>query len=384
MNGYCYFSPEEHADRLRRVRETMSGSGLDACLITSPENIFYLTGLDHQGYFGPHVLVLPVQGEPVLLARAHEAPTVERQVGNARFQGYRDTEEPGEIVTGVLGELDLPGSTIGIQRNSLGFPPSIYESILSRTPGVIWGDAEGIVETCRRVLSAAEIEYVRHAAAITDKIQSVAFEAAAEGVGENEIAASVHKAMFDEGGDPVGFGPFIRAGERLPYEHEVWSERKLGRGDQLILEMSACYRRYHAPCGRLVYVGSAPDGTEAVAEICIEAQQNVLEAMRPGAVGADVYHAWQSVIDKAGMAHYRRHHCGYSIGIGFPPTWTGGIGVVSMHSESNLVLEPGMVFHQLSWLLGCGRGDYFVSDTVLVTVNGGERLTSTPRELTIV
>ena len=87
MNGFCFFPREEYEERLLRVRSIMADSSLDACLITSPENIYYLTGLDHQGYFGPHFLVLPFEGEMVLLARAHEAPTVERQVGNARFQG---------------------------------------------------------------------------------------------------------------------------------------------------------------------------------------------------------------------------------------------------------------------------------------------------------
>ena len=148
--------------------------------------------------------------------------------------------------------------------------------------------------------------------------------------------------------------------------------------------MAGCVGRYHAPIGRLAFAGRAPAGTDDVAAICRAAQGKVLEAMRPGTTGAEVYNAWQSVVDEAGLSHYRRHHCGYCVGVAFPPTWTGGIGVVSLNPESDLVLEPNMVFHQLSWLLGCGRGDFFVSDTVLVGDEGGERLTNTSREVAVV
>ena len=136
--------------------------------------------------------------------------------------------------------------------------------------------------------------------------------------------------------------------------------------------------------GRLIYVDNAPEGTSDVENICIEAQNETIKSMKPGTTFAEVYNSWQDVVDRNGLAHYRRHHCGYSVGIAFHPSWTGGIGVVGMHEKSDIMMKAGMVFHQLSWLLGCGKGDYFVSDTVYVSENGGERLTNTSRNLSIV
>ena len=118
-----------------------------------------------------------------------------------------------------------------------------------------------------------------------------------------------------------------------------------------------------------------------VAALSIEAQERVVEALRPGATGAEVYKAWQDRVDGAGLSHYRRHHCGYCVGIAFPPTWTGGSGIVSLHPESRTEIRPGMVFHLLSWLLGCGRGDYFVSGTAIVTERGCGLPTSVSRDL---
>jgi len=93
-----------------------------------------------------------------------------------------------------------------------------------------------------------------------------------------------------------------------------------------------------------------------------------------------VYAAWQEVVDR-GLGHdrYRRHHCGYLTGIGFPPSWVGGSAVVGLRHDSVLVIRAGMVFHVLSWLFGQEPADYVISDTVLVTADGGEILTTTDR-----
>ena len=369
--------------RMDAVRQALVARDLDAGVVTSPENIFYLTGLDHQGYFGPHALIVRCDDETLLFARAHEWTTAERQVGNARFIGYPDTASPGAFIAERLKDEGLGHASIGVQGESLGFPPAFDAALRAGLPEVRWIDISGLVERLRLVKSDNEIASIRRAAAVTNAIMETALTTAKAGVNEQVVAAEVHKRMFEMGGDYVGFGPFIRSGDRLPYEHEVWTDRVIGEGDQLILEMAGCVGRYHAPMGRLTFAGHAPPGTQEVAEICIAAQDRVLETMRPGATGAEVYAAWQAVVDDAGLAHYRRHHCGYNVGIAFPPTWTGGIGVVSMHAESDMVLERNMVFHQLSWLLGCGRGDYFVSDTVRVGDDGGERLTTVPRELVV-
>ena len=107
----------------------------------------------------------------------------------------------------------------------------------------------------------------------------------------------------------------------------------------------------------------------------------MLYALRPGALARDVYAAWQRVVDGAGLAQYRRHHCGYAVGIGVPPSWTGGNTVVVLRADSAMEIRTGMSFHVLSWLMGTGRGDFFVSDMVLLTGDGPEVLTRTPREV---
>lgn len=97
-----------------------------------------------------------------------------------------------------------------------------------------------------------------------------------------------------------------------------------------------------------------------------------------------MYAAWQSVVDAAGPSLYRRHHCGYATGIGFPPGWSGNGVPGASRPGGEATLVEGMVFHPTSWMMETGAGDYFVSDQVVITPGGGQRLTTTGQAIAFV
>ena len=135
----------------------------------------------------------------------------------------------------------------------------------------------------------------------------------------------------------------------------------------------------------MIFVDKKPAGTEEIAQVCIEAFENVTQAIRPGVTATEVYQAWQDRVDAAGLGHYRRHHCGYMVGSAFPPAWSGGGVPRGLRHNSLLKLREGMVFHLLSWLMHTGQaGNYFISDTVLVTANGCKQLTAIPQQVHVV
>lgn len=357
---------------------------LDACLITAPENIYYLTGLSHQGFFAFHGLIVPREGELYLITRAMERVTVENQLDGVHFVGHADGADPARITCQTLVKAGLGGARLGLEKNTLFLPPRIAADIQAGLPQSDWSDISGEVDELRLVKSSRELDYMRQAAAVTDAMMQAAIDAARAGISEREIAAEVHRTMILAGGEYPGFIPFIRSTPRLGEEHTTWSDRVLQAGDTLFLEMAGCVARYHAPMGRLVFVNKAPAGTEEMSTVCLEAFRRVVEAMQPGVTAAQVYRAWQDRVDEAGLRHYRRHHCGYLVGIGFPPSWVGGSMVVGLRHDSPLKLQRGMTFHLLSWLMGAGQGDYFVSDTAMLTETGCEVLTTIPQHLQFV
>jgi Xaa-Pro dipeptidase len=378
-----YFSREEFDERLAAVRAAMAHRGIELCLLSTPENVFYLTGLDHWGYFAPHLLIVPAKGEMILVTRAMESVTVANQVGNARFEGHADNETAADLAGRLLQDSGLAKRRTGIEAWSSGLACGFAEVLRRACPGAEWVDATGLVDDLRMVKSPAERDLMRQAARVSDAAGEAAIAAIRAGASEREVAAECQRAMILAGGTYPGFGPFIRSTARLGEEHTSWGDTCFADGDAVFMELAGCVARYHAPLGRLVHLGRASDETYAMAGVVETAFSAVLGAMREGTRFRDVYAAWQSAVDAAGLPHYRRHHCGYAVGIGVPPSWTGGNKVTGLRRDSDIELREGMTFHVLSWLMGTGRGDFFMSNTVLLGANGPEVLTRLPAGLTI-
>ncbi|MFP3914858.1 MAG: M24 family metallopeptidase [Actinomycetota bacterium] len=366
------------------MAEAVREAGLDVLLVTVPENIYYLIGLDHFGYFAFHMVVIPARGDPVLVARRMEHVTIGRDVPDLRFVGYGDNDDlPRHCVDVVESAAPDPGR-IGMEETSLYLIPTVALAIRDHFPRAAVLDATDIVTSHRLVQSGEELEVTRQAAVVSDAMMEAAIATARSGVTERDVAAAAVAAMMEAGGEPPAFWPFVRCASRLNEDHTTWTDYPLRSGDALFVELSGCIGRYHAPMGRIVFVDTVPEGCGEVSEVCRAAFEAAREAARPGVEAGSVYEAWQAVVDDAGLSHYRRHHCGYATGIGFPPSWSGNGVPRALRPGNRATLEEGMVFHLMSWLMGTGSGDYFVSDPVAITREGGRRLTKTSQELVVV
>jgi Xaa-Pro aminopeptidase len=371
------FSTAEIEARLTRVRHALARRKLDAAIFASPENVFYLTGLDHWGYFAAHLLIVPLDGKNVLITRSMERVSVEKQVRSAEFRGHSDSETAADMAARVINELNLVKKAVGIEYWTSGLSFGLASSLQAQVTAN-WSDITGLADGLRLIKSAEEQALMRRAARISDTAAEAAIAAIADGARESDVAASCMAAMIKAGGHPPGFGPFIRPGNRLGEEHATWGDGHYRKGEPVFLELSGCVSRYHAPLGRLVHIEAIRDEDAKIAAIVRQAFDAVVAAIRPGTTAKAVYAAWQNVVDGAGLAHYRRHHCGYCVGIGQPPSWTGGNSVIGLKHDSDLEIRTGMSFHILSWLMGSGRGDAFLSNTVLLSENGPEVLTQLP------
>ncbi len=416
------FPPEEYAKRVRNVRALMSKAGLDALLVSTPENIYYLCGLDHMGYFAYQMLILPLTGTPILVTRAMETATVRDQVPDLIHYGYADgsrplpppqvahadgridLEEPFSLIvepairpsnttTGYIASVDetcravtdagLAKGQLALEEGGSFLTYRIADSIKRGLSDATWHDATGLVDKCRVVQSNLELACTRRAAVISDAMMRAAMATAGIGVNERDVMAAIYEALFRRGGTYPGFVPLVRSSANLTHEHGTWNDDELGPGELLFLEMSGCVRRYHAPMGRLVFIDQMPANAAHAQDICLEAQTAALQTMRAGVAAGDVYEAWQAVLNRHGLANYTRHHCGYTTGIGYPPSWSGGGVPVGLRAGSDMQLEAGMVFHLMSWLLRSEHGDSFLSDTAIVTDTGAEMVTQTSRDIEV-
>ena len=372
------FSDPELARRVARLREAMGARDLDIAVLSQPESVFYFIGLDHWGYFAPHHLIVPANGEMVLVTRQMERVTIENQVRNARFSGHSDSVSAASHLAGELQAMGLAGKRLGFEVASTGFTFAAGSELFGALGAADWQDISGLVDGLRLVKSPEEQAIMRAAAKASDAGTLAAIAAIHDGAAEADVAAECLAAMTRAGGTPPGFGPFLRPDHRIAEEHTSWGDGTHKAGHRVMLEVAGCVSRYNAPMGRLVHIGAIRDEDAELAEISKRAFQGILDAMQPGVRARDVYDGWQAVVDAAGMPQYRRHHCGYLVGIGLPPSWTGGNKVTGLRHDSDLVIETGMTFHAMSWFTETGRGDYFVSNCVLLGPDGAEVLTKAP------
>ena len=365
------FTDEELNQRLKKTKTLMESNNLDLIILSAPENIFYLTGLDHWGYFAPTVLIVSLKDSPVLITREMERVVIRNQVRNANFMGHLDTETAADVVEKYL-KGKTSGKSIGVEEWSSGLSYGMGFQIKKQVESSQWKNITGLLDNVKLVKSVAEQEFMRAAAHAADAGTEAAIAAIHDGALEADVAAECLAAMTRAGSTPPGFGPFLRPAHRMAEEHTSWGDGK--HSEAVFLEVAGCVSRYNAPMGRLVNIGHISDEDEEMSKICIDSFNSTLNALKVGAKARDVYQGWQSVVDSAGMQHYRRHHCGYLVGIGFPPSWTGGPKVTGLRHDSDLEMEEGMTFHLMSWFTETGRGNFFISNTVLLGPSGAEVL----------
>ncbi|MPZ84844.1 MAG: M24 family metallopeptidase [Actinophytocola sp.] len=369
----------EHDVRVAGLRAWMAEVGAHAFVAVSPENVYYLTGLDHLGYFAFTAVLIPAGGTaPVVVTREMERPTVRAQLPGHRHVTFPDGDDPAAAVAGALAGLVPPGGLIAVEEEAMFFPPSIRAGLDRALAERRWVDGTGVLATVRAVKTPLEIGDIRRAAAVSDAAMAAGIGAARPGAPERDVAAAVHHAMFAAGGQPPGFTPLIRPLWMLEQEHVSWGDRTVADG--VFLELSGCVRRYHAPMSRTVYTGPVPAGAVQAHAAATAGLDATLDALRPGTTTGEVYAAWRRAVAGTSAATWpSRHHCGYLVGIGFPPSWVGGGQVLGIRAGGEVEITAGMTFHLMSWVTE--PTGHVVSDTALVTPTGAELLTTTTREL---
>lgn len=205
------FPPEEYERRLTELRERMDKRGLDAVVITDPENLMYLTDYQTTGYSFFQALVVPLDDEPVMITRAMEESNVIARTWVERTRPYPDTGDAIQELVLTLKEGGLGTKRVGYERNSYFFPAYQQDRVHTSFQQGVLMDCFGIVEAGRATKSDAEIAVMRKAARAAEAGMAAGLEAAVPGNTENDVAAAISSAMFRAGGE---FPPSCRTSPR--------------------------------------------------------------------------------------------------------------------------------------------------------------------------
>ena len=376
---FQHFSLAEYRERLDALRRRMEHAGADVILVTSPENLYYLSGYQTPGYYWYQTLIVPLARDPVFVVRMNEASNVEPLSWVEDCRPYEDFEDWIAHTRNVLGDLGLADKRIGLDYDSFSLRTRDEKRLVAALPSATFVDAAGLVEEGRLIKSAQELRYMRQAARAAEAGLEAGIEACRAGVTENDVAAEIHRAQILAGSEYTGLPVFIRTGARDAQTHATWARNVLEAGDSVTMEMPGCINRYHAALYGQVFLGDPPEALLRGMEIGNEIMRRTKAAIRPAVPAGDVHDFVQEQLrEAAGEAAQRNSRTAYSIGIAFAPDWGEGHILSMTHGETR-PLEAGMTFHLLAghvFLQGLDRvRRACCSDTVLVTEEGCETLT---------
>jgi Xaa-Pro dipeptidase len=375
------FSMAEFERRLAEVRAELGERALDGLIVTTPENIFYLTGHQTPGYYYFQALVLPVEGEPFMVTRLLEDTNVQSRTWVEQSRPFADTEDPVTVLRYALDEFGLSDKRLGYEKHSWFFRASEQEQLLTSAPEATFVDCSGLVENARLVKSDEEITLMCRSARATEAGIQAGLAVVAAGVTENDIAAEIHQAMIRAGSEYPAISPFVASGWRSAIGHATWEGRRVEPGECVFLEVGGCVGRYHTALMRTAYVGAEPPPPIAEAERLIqEAMQVSLEQIAPGVAAGDVDIQNRYILERYSHGGTQATRSGYSIGIAFAPDWGEG-HILSIQAGESRYFKENMTFHLIPWLQVAGVFGMGLSETVRVTADGCESFFSLERKL---
>lgn len=365
------------------LRTRMAAQGFDGLLVDDHHHVAYLSGFFHFPNERPAAIWLTAE-ECILLVPALEADHAEKQNTAADFVVYPEYPGIEDAFSILLGKLNPTGRIAYSPATPVGRVKKFEQFALNAS----WVMSE-IVEDARLIKFPEEIVLHREAARISDamvgaglKLIRDAMEAGAPLPSEAELARHVTgfgvSTMYAEHEDVVVgqmlAGGLVYTGKNAALPHGLPSAERVKPGETFILSLGCAVGGRFAESERTFVMGQPTDEQRRYFEVATRTQAIGTDALIAGRPCSEANRICLDVIREAGMAHYLRHRRGHGIGIWLhEPPWIA--------DGDDSPLQPGMIVSSEPGLYIPGHGGYRISDTVLITEAGPERLTSHPRTI---
>ncbi|WP_137389910.1 ectoine hydrolase DoeA [Rhodoligotrophos defluvii] len=382
------FTREEYAERLAKTRKAMAERGIDLLIVSDPANMAWLTGYDGWSFYVHQCVLVPPEGEPIWYGRKQDSNGAKRTayLAHDNILWYPDhyvqsTERhPMDFLASIIDERGWARGTIGVEMDNYWYSAAAHASLQRHLPNAQFVDANVLVNWQRAVKSPQELDYMRKAARIVEAMHARIVETVEPGMRKCDLVAEIYDAgirgVQDFGGDYPAIVPLLPSGEDASAPHLTWDDAPMKSGEGTFFEIAGCYKRYHCPLSRTVFLGKPNQAFLDAEKAVLEGMEAGLAAARPGNTCEDIANAFFAVLKKYGIVKDNR--TGYSIGLSYPPDW--GEHTMSLRPGDRTVLQPGMTFHFMTglWLETMGLE---ITESIVITENGVECLANVPRQL---
>jgi Xaa-Pro aminopeptidase len=323
--------------RLKKVQRRLGE--LDALLITNPVDLFYMTGI----HLSAGKLLVKGDGAELFV--------------DGRYTTVCEQQAPFP-----LGD-DFGKACEGLR---IGFDSSVtsYESYtaLKCAEAV---PLEGFMAEVRSVKEPEEVERLRRAADLARRGCDYLVGQLREGASERELVAELEIFWLQQGGEGHSFEPIVAFGENSALPHHRPGERRLKRGDLVLLDMGVQVEDYQSDMTRVEFFGDVDPKLREIHDIVMQAYEAAVAVAKEGVDAEEVDRAARSIIEAAG--YELPHGLGHGVGLEVHelPRVKSGIPAV-LEAGNVITIEPGI------YLPGLGGVRY--ENTLLVTEGGLETI----------
>ena len=374
------FSSDEYDARLTGLRAIMREQDVDACVFTSMHNIAYYSGFLYCSFGRPYGLVVTPTDSVTISAGIDAAQPWRRCHGdNITYTDWQRNNYWCAIksVTGV-------GKTIGYEADHLSLAQkSLLDEFLSPARAV---DIAGETMQQRMHKSTAELDLIRHGAAVADVGGYAIREAISEGTREIYVAMAGRNAMELEIAKRFPDAEYrdtwvwFQSGINTDGAHNPVTSRRLQRGDILSLNTFPMISGYYTALERTLFVGEVDDASLAIWNANVVAHEFGISLLKPGVSCAEVTNQINSFFEDRGLLQYRTFGYGHSFGV--LSHYYGREAGLELREDIDTVLEPGMVISMEPMLTipegQAGAGGYREHDILIITNDGNENITGYP------
>ena len=341
--------------RLERLRAALE----EPLLVTNGVNVRYLTGFESSN------AALFLEPERVRLFTDFRYAAAAREV-----DGVEAVETERNLFAALARELE---GRVGFEAASVTY--AAYETL--REGGLDLVPRRGVVERLRAVKDDRELDRMRKAAAISDRVYERLADERFTGRTQAELVWRVAELLHEEGAAGPGFDPVLGAGPAGAVPHARGSDRTIRRGETIVIDLGARLDGYTSDCTRTFATGELPERLREAYDVCRRAQQAGLDAVRAGVGGREADAAAREVVETSPFAGRFGHGLGHGVGLEVHEA-------PALRPESEDTLEPGNVVTVEPGIYLEGEGGIRIEDLVVVADDGCEILTRFTKELVTV
>jgi Xaa-Pro aminopeptidase len=347
----------DHEMRLAKLRGRIGDLGIDAVLVTQPENRRYLSGFT--GSAGA-LLVTPERALIGTDSRYWEQ--AERQSPGFELVRLktRVDENPAELLAcaELLQQIGFESAAVSVDQ---------FQTWTRANANVTWVATKDVVESIRIVKDESEVSAIRAAAALADSGFDYLCGVLKPGMTEREAAWKLEVYLRTHGVEALAFETIVASGPNGAMAHHRAGDRVIQHGEPIVVDFGCVVDGYCSDMTRTISLGRADAKYDEVYEVVRRAQQSALDGVHAGSTGIEADALARESIGAAGYGDYFGHGLGHGVGLAIHEAPRASkLAKEALPAGATLTIEPGVYLP--------GWGGVRIEDLVVVRDDGVEIL----------